>query len=744
MVGDESGLNRGCLPGGPNPAVSAAEPATSSQTSSPLDFFTGTIERTRTGPVYVGGLAVVAFAMVLLPLLYLALIACAAWGVLWHITHNTWIMTGEGGHGGIVRLILYAGPAIIGGILVFFMVKPFFARKAKAAEPITLDPAREPLLFAFVRKICGLVGASVPSRIDVDCQVNASAGLRRGLRSRDLVLTIGLPLVAGLDMRQLAGVLAHEFGHFSQGAGMRLTYIIRRINFWFARVVYERDEWDEKLDEAARGADWRIAVILHTARGCVWCTRRILWALMQAGHAISCFMLRQMEYDADSYEAKVGGSDAFAATANRLRLLNVATQAAYSDVQQSWASKRLPESLPLLIGHKVLTLPEEVRQKLAAAGESQKTRWFDTHPCDADRARAAQRLQQSGVFHQNRPAADLFAQFAELSKSVTRHQYQKEFHLEFTDQNLMSAEEILRESAASVQADALIRKFFGNVNVSLKPLLAGGDLPSIAPNEDAVGELREAQALAESLREEAEKVSAECIEQQNALVKFTTANILAVAGFKLEKPEAFGLQPYCISLSEQESAAGSLRRSAAGAIENSLRQLDPFFSALARRFTLALRFGETKTDPVEAKKIADLAAVTAAVGSELPRLHEIGAQLNAFVMLAQNRGHHSRPAQVDEVMSELAHRFKSLVSPMQERLSQFAYPFPHARGQLTVAEYARFETPADHEWARAYQDANAHVERLFALNYRLIGQVLARAEAAEASASPGVPAPPPA
>jgi hypothetical protein len=63
----------------------------------------------------------------------------------------------------------------------------------------------------------------------------------------DLVLTIGMPLVAGMSLRQFAGVLAHEFGHFSQGAGMRLSFIIRSINLWFMRVVYERDDWDERL-----------------------------------------------------------------------------------------------------------------------------------------------------------------------------------------------------------------------------------------------------------------------------------------------------------------------------------------------------------------------------------------------------------------------------------------------------------------------------------------------------------------
>ena len=95
-------------------------------------------------------------------------------------------------------------------------------------------------------------------------------------------------------MRQFAGVLAHEFGHFAQGAGMRLTYVIRRINLWFARVVYERDEWDLKLEQSAKTSDWRMRIVLQMARGCVWLSRRILWALMHAGNAISCFMLRQM------------------------------------------------------------------------------------------------------------------------------------------------------------------------------------------------------------------------------------------------------------------------------------------------------------------------------------------------------------------------------------------------------------------------------------------------------------------
>src|SRR6266478_2261814 len=529
-----------------------AEPGTTHTSNSPLEAFSGTITRTRTGPLYSGGLGVVAFAMVLLPLLYLALIALTAWVVLLHLKNDTWIFQGGSGRNGLLRLIVYLGPAVAGGILVFFMVKPFFAAKAKPPDPLTLDPAREPLLFAFVRKICGLVGAPIPSRIDVDCEVNASASLRRGLWSKDLVLTIGLPLVSGLEMRQFAGVLAHEFGHFAQGAGMRLTYVIRRINFWFARVVYERDDWDLKLEQTAGRIDWRIAIMLHLARGCVWLTRRILWALMQVGHAISCFMLRQMEYDADSYEAKVAGSDAFESTASRLRLLNIATQVAYNDLRQSWASNRLPENLPLLIDHKASSLPADVHQKLSQAASLEKTKWFYTHPCDGDRIQAVRRLNQPGVFQLTQPATGLFSEFGELAKAVTRHHYEKNFQLQFTDQNLISSEEMLRESAASAQTDALVKHYYGTVNVSFKPLLTTGNSPPLDSHE-AITAWQGARKETDCLRADAQTISAECAGQHQRLADLIAAQRLTTAGFRVCQ-EAFGLPENATSPGEQEIA----------------------------------------------------------------------------------------------------------------------------------------------------------------------------------------------
>ena len=283
-----------------------------------LASFASSLPHRRIPAHYILGLMLTAGAMILLPLIYIAITGTTAAGVLW------WAVDGLRMFHRVApraALVVYMSPLIIGSLLVFFLVKPLLARRANYLKPQILDPAKEPFLFSFVEKVAESVGAPPPATIAVDTQVNASASYRRGWRSfhsRELQLTIGLPLAAGLSLNQLAGVLAHEFGHFSQAKGMMLTYVIRSVNFWFYRVVYHEDEWDDRLRRWSKEIDLRLSVILYVARFFIWLSRRLLWLLMRLGDAISCFMMRQMEYDADHCEVLMVGPKVFAS-----RMLNV-------------------------------------------------------------------------------------------------------------------------------------------------------------------------------------------------------------------------------------------------------------------------------------------------------------------------------------------------------------------------------------------------------------------------------------
>jgi Zn-dependent protease with chaperone function len=240
----------------------------------------------------------------------------------------------------------------------------------------------------------------------------------------------------------MAGILAHEFGHFSQGFGMRLTYIIQSINFWFVRVAYERDQWDVTLQEwAEETEDWRVMIVTNVARVAVWLSRLLLKGLLYSGHAIGCFMLRQMEYNADACQIRLAGSPTFESTALRLHVLGAALGQAYKQIRMTWhVGKRLPDNFPAYLIQHANSLPPDARQRLEDTAGLGTTGMFDTHPTAGDRIRQARRAAEPGIFKMDAPASALFSNYQVLAKQVTLLHYSDDLGIPLMMANLQPVE----------------------------------------------------------------------------------------------------------------------------------------------------------------------------------------------------------------------------------------------------------------------------------------------------------------
>ena len=84
------------------------------------------------------------------------------------------------------------------------------------------------------------------------------------------------------------------------------------------------------------------------ALAAVWCSRRILAVLLVIGHAVSCFLSRQMEYHADACASSVAGSAGTESMLLRFREQAVLHQVAMNGLSQIWKQRhKLPENLPL-------------------------------------------------------------------------------------------------------------------------------------------------------------------------------------------------------------------------------------------------------------------------------------------------------------------------------------------------------------------------------------------------------------
>ena len=428
-----------------------------------LQSFGGPFPPMKTSFGYGVGLTLVALMLVLLLSVYLLVIGVAAWLTWRHLTGNVELLSK-----GVVGWGFYLMLAAVGVASVFFLIKPLFQREEEDESQHEVFPHEQPLLFQFCARLAEVVGAPQPTRIFVSLSPNAGAALGRGisgLLGKQLWLHIGLPLVRVFTLRQLAGVLAHEMGHFSQRWGMRLGWMIRQTCYWLLRVAYERDEWDRRLERLSSFQDWGIlALPAWAARAYVTVTRWILRFLAWIGVGVAGFFMRQMEYQADLYEARLVGSRWFVQTMKHLWQVQMSYQEAVNFLWLSHHDGRLVDDFP----HMVQRLTQRFHKEEPNAYEEkwlpeQRLGWMDTHPTDPQRIQAVQQAALPGLFHDEQvaglPARVLFVQFESLCRQLTEQAYRRILKQGFRRQSLCSVEELLHQHAVEQEYEEAYRRY---------------------------------------------------------------------------------------------------------------------------------------------------------------------------------------------------------------------------------------------------------------------------------------------
>lgn len=407
-------------------------------------------------------------AMVLLPLLYVGLCivlafitfayTAAVFGAGVSIPHNIYV------------LAIIASPIFAGVVGLFFMVKPLLGFTFRRQKDFFVDLKRQehPELFQLIDEICERVGSPKPVRVRMDNRVNASAGFHLGpigFLTNRLVLTIGTPLVKKLTVAELGGVLAHEFGHFTQAGAMRLSYIIRSVDGWFVRVVFDRDRFDEMLDTMKEQRHIVVLIMGWIANGFVWVARKSLWLLMMAGHAICSYLMRQMEYDADYYERQIVGTEQFKQTFLKMNLLMAGEQIAINHLQALWARQQLVDNLPLLICQQAEKLPEAVVQQFCQSLESENdpAPWHSNHPSNYQRISLAVRNPTAGILHSDTPAHLLLKNIDPIARELSVLEYRENYKLPIQADTLLSTEKYLGMDAERAVKIEQMKTYFGGL-----------------------------------------------------------------------------------------------------------------------------------------------------------------------------------------------------------------------------------------------------------------------------------------
>lgn len=676
------------------------------------------------------GLVLVAGAMLLLPLIYLGLIGAAIGLVYLYAVNGIAIFSRTSGL--MWRLLAYVGPLLAGGLLVVFMVKPLFAPSAREAPRLRLSRQQEPFLFQFIEYLCAAVGAPAPAEVCVDCDVNASASFRGELWSMlkgELTLTIGLPLVAALDLRQFAGVLAHEFGHFAQGTGMRLTYLVRRINLWFARVVYERDAWDEWLVQWTAGQQSVLGLVALLARAMIWLSRRALWVLMWLGHIVSSFMLRQMELDADRYEARVAGSSAFVQTCRMLPLLAVASEGAYADLNNAWKDRRLCDDLPMLIMDNLQTMPEDLRKKILQFMAEKKTGLFDSHPAEQDRINSAMAEDASGLLSVEGPARMLFGDFGRVARVASLALYRRVLGVEVEERNLIPAERFCRMQAGQFEQRRALRRFFQGQLTPARPVFFSAEPHRFADESSAAEAILEARDRMQRMLGPVAAVVKKLDEVDQQLVNVKLVQALHAAGFAKVPAADFGFMraDQAELLAARQQAL--LQRQEAGGVIDQLQNL------AERRLHAALAIARMQGNAQASEQghMGRLLRSLECLQAVYPKVLELRNEHLTLGVLLRNIQGELVSEPLARQIHQTARNCWGKLHEIYEALGPEPYPFEHAQGTISLGRYAIAEFPDVQNIAQVAQANESAMDCLYALYFRAMGELAQMAERIEAS-----------
>ncbi|QDU65913.1 M48 family metallopeptidase [Engelhardtia mirabilis] len=464
----------------------------------------------KAGLAYRVNLVAVALAMVLLPMVYAGLVLGLGLVTIWYPLNAGDLLPADLPVRG--KALAYVLPTVAGLAATLFLLKPLLSRRPKGRGRRELKREQEPKLFAFLDGLADGQGAPRPVRVEVDLRVNASASLVsvRSLVRGDLVLTLGLPLVAGLDVRSFAAVVAHEYGHFAQGTAMRAYWVIATVHGWFERVVFERDQWDERIESVQQRTDWisrRMALPIAGARGMVWVSRRILLGLMRLGELATAALSRQMEFDADAHAVRVVGTEVFEAMLPELSVIDSARRNAEHDTEMAWREHSLPEDLVALTVANLRQFSPEARDELREHALASAPRWYASHPPGAQRIKRARSRGGDCRVNLDGPASRLFADFGALSRDLTISQHRAVLGGSFDPQCMVAAEDILavgnRRSAERGARGWLFGEGFRLPEIASASLRAATDALGIDPSdryerEEVVRRRLAGHALAES------------------------------------------------------------------------------------------------------------------------------------------------------------------------------------------------------------------------------------------------------
>lgn len=339
-------------------------------------------------------------------------------------------------------LAVLAGIGLMGvGVMVFiFLIKFIFSySRTDRSAYIEVTEAEQPALFGFIRQLTTDTQTPFPKKIYLSNEVNAAVFYDSGFWSMFLPvrknLLIGLGLVNAINLSEFKGIMAHEFGHFSQRS-MKLGSYVYQVNRIIYNMLFDNSGYSGFLQGWAE-IHGIFAIFASITAGIA---RAIQWILQQLYGWLNQTYLglsREMEFHADAVAAAVSGSESLISGLRRVELAAAAHDFAIGKCNelirdkkrlnnlfngQSIAVRMMIDKYQLPASNGLPVITDENVFSANSTRVNYKDQWA-SHPSTDDRVRHLRKLNISAAI-EDEPAWVLFANRADLEKQLTEKVYE--------------------------------------------------------------------------------------------------------------------------------------------------------------------------------------------------------------------------------------------------------------------------------------------------------------------------------
>ncbi|WP_303901194.1 hypothetical protein [Thiohalomonas denitrificans] len=394
-------------------------------------------------------------------LVHLLVLASLSAALIYHLVFNLDFY----GTYGLAGLLFHTLPGLIGAAFIALLIKPLLPG-GRTVSAITLKPGQAPHLDELLSEVCRQIDAPVPPNIAVDCsaRITLNFGALPEIPARRPTLQLGLTLIGGLTVRQLAGVLGRELGYLGRNQAARRTQFVRASDQRLRQAVFGKDELDHLMEKLKKHSG-PAALLGHIGWKLLALSRDLHRGLLRIVTAVSSGPLELLQFRSDRIQARLSGSEVFRSTLSMQHLLEMALDAAAEQEERNWIDKReLTERLPVAALSLAREQAEQFQTKIRKVLKDGPAGVDSSRPTDLKRIERIEKNPQKARYTDERPARQLVSGFEGLSRRTSYLHYRSTLLTPITPDRLTPI------VAEPTNAERLLRSYFLDLHRAPVPL----------------------------------------------------------------------------------------------------------------------------------------------------------------------------------------------------------------------------------------------------------------------------------